>query len=69
MSIKAPMAGKIITVLVQEGEKVEEGQSILILEAMKMENNIVAPQDCIIQRILVKDGQSVKGNEELVQLA
>lgn len=69
MSIKAPMTGKIITVFVQEGEKVEEGQPVLILEAMKMENIIVAPQDCTIQRILVKDGQSVKGNEELVQLA
>ncbi|MCO5384500.1 biotin/lipoyl-containing protein [Desulfosporosinus sp.] len=69
MSIKAPMAGKIINVLVQEGEKVEKGQPVLVLEAMKMENDLVAPQDGTVQLVLVKEGQSVKGGEELVQLA
>lgn len=68
MTIKAPMAGKIIAVFVQEGEKVEDGQPVLILEAMKMENNIVAPQDGTILRILVTAGQTVKGGEELVEL-
>lgn len=69
MTVKAPMAGKIITVFVQEGEKVEDGQPVLILEAMKMENNIVAPQDGTILRLLVKDGQAVKAGEELFELA
>jgi len=69
MSIKAPMAGKIIKILVQEGEKVEKGEAVLVLEAMKMENDLVAPREGTIQRVLVKEGQSVKGGEELVQLA
>lgn len=69
MTIKAPMAGKIITVFVQEGETVEDGQPVLILEAMKMENSIVAPQDGMILRLLVKDGQAVKAGEELFELA
>lgn len=68
MTIKAPMTGVIIAVLVQENEKVVDGQPVLVLEAMKMENKIVAPQDGIIQRILVKEGQAVKGGEELVEL-
>ena len=69
MSIKAPMAGKIITILVQEGEKVAKGEPVLVLEAMKMENDLVAPQDGTIQRVLIKEGQAVKGGEELVQIA
>lgn len=69
MSIKAPMAGKIITVLVQEGEKVEKGQPVLVLEAMKMENDLVAALDGTILRVLVKEGQSVKAGEELAEIS
>lgn len=69
MSIKAPMAGKIITVMVQEGEKVEKGQPVMVLEAMKMENDLVAPQDGTIQRVLVKEGQSVKAGEILADVS
>ncbi|KUO70533.1 MAG: hypothetical protein APF81_23500 [Desulfosporosinus sp. BRH_c37] len=69
MSIKAPMAGKIITVLVQEGEKVELNQPVLVLEAMKMENDIVAQQDGTVKNILVKEGQMVKAGEELAEIA
>jgi len=69
MSINAPMAGKIVTILVQEGEKVSKGEPVLVLEAMKMENDLVAPQDGTIQRVLIKEGQTVKGGEELVQIA
>lgn len=69
MSIKAPMAGKIITVLVQEGEKVEKGQPVLVLEAMKMENDLVATLDGTILRVLVKEGQSVKAGEELAEMS
>lgn len=69
MSITAPMAGKIMTVLVKEGEMVETDQPVLILEAMKMENDLVAPQAGTVKSILVKAGQMVKAGEELVQLA
>lgn len=69
MSVKAPMAGKIITVMVQEGEKVEKGQPVLVLEVMKMENDLVAPQDGTIQRVLVKEGQLVKAGEVLAEMS
>jgi biotin carboxyl carrier protein len=68
-TINAPMAGKIAEVLVEVGEKVEDGQAVLILEAMKMENEVVAEQDGTVEKILVKAGQSVKAGEALVQMA
>ena len=54
------MPGKIIKVLVQEGESVQEGQAVLILEAMKMQNEIKSPQSGQIVRIVPREGESVE---------
>ena len=67
--IKALMPGRVTRILVQEGESVRKGAGLLILEAMKMENEIQAPADGTIDRILVTPGQTVEGGAELLHLA
>lgn len=66
--IKAPMPGKVIDVLVKEGDEVTKGDGILILEAMKMENVLKAEHDCIIKKVLVTTSESVEKNQVLVDL-
>lgn len=68
-SAVAPMAGKIISLLVKEGDQVKRGQALLVLEAMKLENDIVAPQDGKVEKILVQAGQSVDAGAELVKIS
>jgi biotin carboxyl carrier protein len=63
--ILAPMPGKIVRVLVQAGEKVETGQGLLVVEAMKMQNEIRSPKSGTVERLLVKEGQSVNAGEIL----
>jgi biotin carboxyl carrier protein len=67
--IKAPMPGMVLSVLVQEGQLVKAGESVLILEAMKMENVIKAPADCTVKQIKVKQGNAVEKNQVLIELA
>lgn len=66
--IKAPMPGKVIEVLVKESEEVKKGESLLILEAMKMENVIKAPHDLSIKSIKVELGQAVEKGAVLIKL-
>jgi biotin carboxyl carrier protein len=63
--IVAPMPGKIIRVLVQAGEKVEAGQGLLVVEAMKMQNEIRSPKSGTVERLLVTEGQPVNAGEAL----
>ena len=63
--ILAPMPGKIVRVLVQAGEKVEAGQGLLVVEAMKMQNEIRSPKNGTVERLLVKEGQPVNSGEIL----
>jgi len=65
MEIKAPMPGTIVSVEVAPGQSVKAGDIIMILEAMKMENDIVAPVDGVIKQILVNKGASVNTDEIL----
>src|SRR5919197_1000687 len=66
--LRAPMAGKVIHVLVQPGEHVKAGATLLILEAMKMEQHITAPQDGVVTRLLCRAGDQVTAGTELVVL-
>jgi biotin carboxyl carrier protein len=66
--LHAPMAGKIMRVLVQPGEHVKAGATLLILEAMKMEQQITAPQDGVVTRLLCREGDQVTAGTELVVL-
>ena len=63
--IVAPMPGKIIRVLVQAGEKVEAGQGLIVVEAMKMQNEVRSPKSGTVERLLCKEGQPVNAGEVL----
>lgn len=66
--IKAPIPGLIKTVFVAEGDRVEAGQPLFVLEAMKMENEIHAPKSGVITQISVKPGQDVALHEVLAEI-
>ena len=66
--IKPPMPGKIVSVAVNEGEEVKAGQVLLILEAMKMQNEIASPSAGTVKKIHVKPGQNVESKDVLVEL-
>jgi len=63
--IVAPMPGKIVRVLVQAGDHVEAGQGLLVVEAMKMQNEIRSPKSGTVERVLVSEGQPVNAGEIL----
>ena len=66
--VKAPMPGLVIEVTITEGQEVKEGEKLLILGAMKMENAITISSDAVIKRINVKAGQAVEKGQVLVEL-
>ena len=66
--VSAPMPGTVIKVLAREGERVEQRQPLLLLEAMKMETPLVSPYDAVVRRILVSEGDRVAGGAVLVEL-
>lgn len=66
--IKAPMPGLVLQIAVAEGQEVAEGDKILILEAMKMENSILIHAAAKIKKIMVKAGQAVEKGQILVEL-
>jgi biotin carboxyl carrier protein len=63
--VVAPMPGKVVRVLVEVGEKVEAGQGLLVVEAMKMQNEIRSPKGGTVERLHVKDGQPVNAGDAL----
>ena len=66
--IKAPMPGNILSVAVKAGDAVKSGQTLMILEAMKMENPIPAPKDGTITSVLVDKGATVEVGQVLVTI-
>jgi biotin carboxyl carrier protein len=63
--VRAPLPGAILDVRVAPGQKVEEGQVLFLLEAMKMENEVVAPIAGVVQEVRVAAGQTVELGELL----
>lgn len=66
VTIKSPMPGVILNVLVTAGQAVKKGDKVVILESMKMENELRAMRDGVVKRIVVDKGASVEKNQELV---
>ena len=66
--VTSPMPGKVLKLVAKPGDSVSEGQVIMILEAMKMENEIVAPQAGVVDAILVKEGDMVETETVLATL-
>ncbi len=69
ISVTAPMPGTILKVTATVGDSVEAGQPLMVLEAMKMENDIVAPKSGKVTSVLVKQGDAVKANDLLATIA
>jgi biotin carboxyl carrier protein len=66
--LKAPMPGLVVAVLVKEGQEVNKGQVMLILESMKMQNELKAPRDGVMGRVRVKAGESVEQRQTLLSV-
>lgn len=67
--VKSPMPGNILKILVSQGQQVKEGETLIILEAMKMENEIVATRAGSVAQIAVSKGQVVETDTPLVVIA
>ncbi len=69
VKITAPMPGNILEVKIKVGDKVTKGQVIAVLEAMKMENDIVAPQDGTVASVNVAKGDTVETSDAIATLS
>jgi biotin carboxyl carrier protein len=68
VTVRAPMPGLIVAVLVSEGEQVKAGQTLVILESMKMQNELKAPRAGTVQRVSIQSGTTVEQRKVLVTL-
>lgn len=68
-AVKSPLPGTIIKILVKEGQEVKKGDNLLIMEAMKMENNVLSEKEGVISSIKVKEGDTVLQNDILIEIA
>jgi len=66
--MKSPLPGKVLKVLAAPGKAFKRGDTLLIIEAMKMENEILAPRDCVVGEVHVEVNQSVKTGEPLLRM-
>ena len=67
--VNAPLPGTVVAVKVAAGEAVKKGQILVIIEAMKMENEVVAPRDGTVAQVITSKGASVNSGDPLVSLA
>jgi methylmalonyl-CoA carboxyltransferase 1.3S subunit len=66
-ALTSPVAGTVVTVLVEAGSDVKAGDTLLVLEAMKMETEVTAPQDGKVKSVEVAVGQTVQGAQVLIE--
>jgi biotin carboxyl carrier protein len=66
--LTAPLPGLVITIPIAEGQKVEKGQTLIVLESMKMQNELKSPRDGKISRLMVKTGESVEQKQYLLSV-
>jgi biotin carboxyl carrier protein len=66
MTVQSPMPGKVVKVLCAPGDEVKSGQGVVVVEAMKMENELKAPRDGNVKSIAVKEGQAVEAGQTLI---
>lgn len=64
--IYSPMPGKVVKILVKEGDKVKAGETVIIVSAMKMESEYKVKKDRTIKQILVKEGDTIDANQTLI---
>ena len=66
-TLKTQMPGRVVRILVAEGESVEEGQPVIVVEAMKMENELKSPVSGSVQRLCVEEGDQVQARSTLIE--
>lgn len=66
--ISTPMPGKVVKILVKEGDKVEGGDTVIVVSAMKMESEYKVVKDRTITKIMVKEGDNIEGDQPLIML-
>ena len=67
--VDAPMPGKVVRVLVKQGDQVQEGQGLLVVEAMKMENELKSPRAGVVKELHAQEGQPVEAGAKLAVVA
>ncbi|MCO6430024.1 MAG: acetyl-CoA carboxylase biotin carboxyl carrier protein subunit [Deltaproteobacteria bacterium] len=67
--VKAPMPGVVAKIMTSVGQQIKLGESLLTIEAMKMENQIKAPKAGVVSQILVKESEEVQANQPLIELS
>jgi len=67
--IKSPLPGVIVNVLAQPGKSFSKGETLLTVEAMKMENEILAPYNCLVQEVFVAPAKAVQTGDPLIRIA
>lgn len=67
-TISSPMPGKVVSVLVKEGDTVKEGETVIIISAMKMESEYKAPKDGVVKKVNVKNEDTIEGDQVLIEL-
>lgn len=67
-SVKSPLPGTVLDIKVVPGQTIKKGEILLIIEAMKMENEIAAPADGVVAQVLVNKGASVDTNDVLISI-
>ena len=67
-TIKAPMPGTVVKLIVSEGDEVAAGQSLVIVEAMKMEHDVRSPMDGVVRKVNVSNGDSVGTTEAMIEI-
>ncbi|MEZ5199133.1 MAG: biotin/lipoyl-containing protein [Bacteroidales bacterium] len=65
-AISSPMPGKVVRILVDIGDKVKAGETVIVVSAMKMESEYKVKQDRVIKDILVKEGDTIDGHQPLI---
>ena len=66
-SLKTQMPGRVVRILVAEGDAVEEGQPVIVVEAMKMENELKSPVSGTVQRLCAQEGEQVQARTTLIE--
>jgi biotin carboxyl carrier protein len=68
VSLRAPMPGRVVKLLVKAGDAVKVGQGVLVVEAMKMENELKSPRDGVVKQIHAAEGAAVEAGEDLARI-
>ncbi len=66
--VRPPMPGRVVKVRVAPGDRVRRGQTLVVLEAMKMQNEIPAPDDALVRTVFVREGESIPGDRVIAVL-